>query len=186
MNHDHDIDALQRADVIDSTGDKVGGVGQVYLDDATGEPSFVTVKTGLFGSNESFVPVRGAQVSGEEIRVPYTKDVIKDAPNISEDGHLEPDQEAQIHEYYRSQGDASGLGDAALERDLHHDGDLDRGLNDDLRRERPVGDPGRPVDREPVADHDQLHSDGLDRERGLEREPGRLRRHPGWADEPGR
>src|SRR5437763_4306276 len=40
-----------------SDGDKIGSIGQVYLDNASGEPAWVTVKTGLFGSNESFVPL---------------------------------------------------------------------------------------------------------------------------------
>ena len=35
--------------VIDSNDDKIGKVGQVFLDDETGEPAWVTVKTGMFG-----------------------------------------------------------------------------------------------------------------------------------------
>ena len=34
----------------DADGDKIGNVGQVYLDDSSGEPAWVTVKTGLFGT----------------------------------------------------------------------------------------------------------------------------------------
>ena len=33
-----------------SDGEKLGKVGQVFLDDHTGEPEFATVNTGLFGS----------------------------------------------------------------------------------------------------------------------------------------
>lgn len=47
--------------VLSSAGDKIGGIGQVYLDDATGEPSWVTTKTGLFGTSESFVPLQGGE-----------------------------------------------------------------------------------------------------------------------------
>ena len=40
------IDDLYASDVIDVTGKKIGGVGQVYLDDQTGQPTWVTVKSG--------------------------------------------------------------------------------------------------------------------------------------------
>jgi hypothetical protein len=35
-------------------GDKLGTVGQVYLDNQSDQPAWVTVKTGLFGVRESF------------------------------------------------------------------------------------------------------------------------------------
>ena len=43
---------------VDNDGDKLGKIGNVYLDDRTGEPAWVTVNTGLFGTKESFVPLR--------------------------------------------------------------------------------------------------------------------------------
>ena len=61
-------------------GDKIGSIGQVYLDNDTGQPAWVTVKTGLFGSNESFVPLNQAEQTDDGIRVPYDKDRVKDAP----------------------------------------------------------------------------------------------------------
>lgn len=100
------IEALTRASVIDRDGDKVGGVGQLFLDDATGQPTWVTVSTGLFGSKETFVPLTDAEISGEEIRVPYEKDFIKDAPNMDVDQHLTPEEEQELYRYY-------GVGQAA-------------------------------------------------------------------------
>ncbi len=82
-------------------GDKLGKIGQVFLDDQTGQPEFVTVNTGMFGTNESFVPVADATVDGERLVVPFGKDKVKDAPNISvDDGHISEAQERQIYEYY--------------------------------------------------------------------------------------
>ena len=52
----NDFDRYYGSVVVDSNGDKVGDVGQVYLDDATGRPEWVTVRTGLFGLKETFVP----------------------------------------------------------------------------------------------------------------------------------
>lgn len=100
------IEALTRATVVDRDGDKVGGVGQLFLDDATGQPSWVTVSTGFFGSKETFIPLADAQIAGEEIRVPYEKDFIKDAPNMDVDQHLTPEEEQELYRYY-------GVGEAA-------------------------------------------------------------------------
>jgi len=86
--------------VTDQQGNKIGKVGQVYLDDTTGEPEWLTVSTGLFGTRESFVPLREADYSGNDIVVPLSKDVVKDAPNVENDGHLEPAEEDALYRYY--------------------------------------------------------------------------------------
>ncbi|MGV8847294.1 DUF2382 domain-containing protein [Tessaracoccus sp.] len=101
-----DVERLldSKASVHDSTGDKVGSLGQIYLDDQTGEPSWATVKTGLFGMSESFVSLEGASLRGDDLHVGYTKDQINDAPNIDEDNHLDPAEEDRLYEYYAGQG----------------------------------------------------------------------------------
>ncbi len=88
--------------VVGQDGDKIGKVGQVYLDDQSGEPEWVTVSTGLFGGKESFVPLAQSTLSGDEIRVPYDKSKVKDAPQIDSDsdGHISKDQEAELYSYY--------------------------------------------------------------------------------------
>ncbi|GAB7191623.1 PRC and DUF2382 domain-containing protein [Kineococcus sp. NUM-3379] len=95
-----DVAALYDATVYESDGDKIGSVGTVYLDDATGEPSWVTVKTGLFGTSETFVPLDAARISGTEIRVPYSKAQVKDAPRTETDAELTPQEEERLYEYY--------------------------------------------------------------------------------------
>jgi len=94
------VQTLIGSDVVDSTGDKVGTAGQVYLDDTTGQPAWVTVKTGLFGTSESFVPLAEADDEGGRLRVPYAKSQIKDAPRVDDDGHLTPEQETELYRYY--------------------------------------------------------------------------------------
>ncbi|WP_420174939.1 PRC and DUF2382 domain-containing protein [Luteococcus sp. OSA5] len=93
--------------VVDSEGNKVGDVGQVYLDDATGRPEWVTVRTGLFGMKETFVPLRGENVANGEIHVPYTKDQIKGAPSIDPEGHITEAEEAELYRYYSIEQDLS-------------------------------------------------------------------------------
>jgi uncharacterized protein (TIGR02271 family) len=90
--------------VVTSHGDKVGSLGQVYLDDATGTPSWVTVKSGLFGTSETFVPIDAARLEGSDLVVDYDKATIKDAPRIEADGSLTQDEEQALYQHYGLQG----------------------------------------------------------------------------------
>ena len=87
-------------DVYDESGEKIGSAAEVYLDDETGQPEWVTVRTGLFGTKESFVPIRDADLTDDGVRVPVSKDQVKDAPKIDTDGHLSPQEEQELYRYY--------------------------------------------------------------------------------------
>ncbi|MFD5257975.1 PRC and DUF2382 domain-containing protein [Streptomyces bobili] len=88
--------------VYDGEGHKIGEAKHVFFDDMTGRPEWVTVKTGLFGSSESFVPIRDASMVEDHIEVPYPKDRIKGAPNVDVDsgGHLSESEEHRLYDYY--------------------------------------------------------------------------------------
>jgi sporulation protein YlmC with PRC-barrel domain len=94
------VPSLMGSTVRDNAGEKIGKVGQVYLDDTTGQPEWVTVRTGLFGTKESFVPLAAARVEGDELVVDIAKDRVSDAPKIDEDGHLSEEQETELYQYY--------------------------------------------------------------------------------------
>jgi uncharacterized protein (TIGR02271 family) len=100
MIESQQLDRLPGMDVIGSDGEDIGKVDEVYVDDATGEPSFALVNTGLFGLKSSFVPLDQAALSGENLQVAATKDQVKDAPNMDPDGHLSPDEEDELYRYY--------------------------------------------------------------------------------------
>ena len=97
---DDNYDDLYNSDVVASDGKKIGGVGQVYLDDKTGQPTWVTVKTGLFGTKENFVPLVHADIANGEIKVPYAEEVVKEAPTVDPDRPLDADEEADLYKYY--------------------------------------------------------------------------------------
>jgi uncharacterized protein (TIGR02271 family) len=86
--------------VYDESGAKIGSASEVYLDDETGQPEWVTVRTGLFGTKESFVPIRDADLTDDGIRVHVDKDRVKDAPKIDAEGHLSPEEERELYGYY--------------------------------------------------------------------------------------
>jgi len=86
---------------VDSSGSKIGTVGQVYLDDQTGQPDWITVNTGLFGTKENFAPLAGASFTGDDVVLPFGKDVVKDAPNVNDSSHLDEDEQASLYSYYQ-------------------------------------------------------------------------------------
>lgn len=97
----HDPDTLRGATVRDRDGEKIGTVDELYFDEASDKPEWMTVKTGLFGMKTTFVPVEGARPEGEdELRVPYEKDRVKDAPSIDPDHELSQGEERELYSFY--------------------------------------------------------------------------------------
>jgi uncharacterized protein (TIGR02271 family) len=97
-----DVQQIVGADAYGSDGAKIGTIGQVFLDDQTGEPVFATVNTGLFGMSESFVPMAEATVvESGRVDVGFERDRVKGAPSVSPDGgHLSPEEEQTLYDYY--------------------------------------------------------------------------------------
>lgn len=97
----HNIHDLTNATAYDLNGDKLGHITEVYINDSTGQPDFAQVSHGLFGMRSSIVPLRGHSLVGEELKLAFTKDQIKDAPHISHDEHLSEEDHATIYRHYR-------------------------------------------------------------------------------------
>ncbi|HYP44222.1 MAG TPA: PRC-barrel domain-containing protein, partial [Propionibacteriaceae bacterium] len=163
--------AQGHGDVVTSGGEKIGSIGQIYVDDTTGDPTWVTAKTGLFGTSESFVPLQGANISGSNVQVNYDKATVKDAPRVDADGALSPEEEETLYSYYGLSGGntagrdydndnvttdrdhddtTSGFVGGGVDRDRDNDGDKDGGLID--RAKDKLG--GRDNDRDNDNDRD--------------------------------
>ncbi len=159
-------------------GEKIGSISQIFLDDESGNPEWVTVKTGLFGQAESFVPLSGAEVNGDDIVVPHTKEKIKDAPRVDdENGHLDVSQEQELFHYYgvASVGDDSGrtaghdtttttgtTGTAGVAGTVGHDNDNDNdrdrdGVRDDQVRSAGQDTSGPNTDDAMTRSEERLH-----------------------------
>jgi uncharacterized protein (TIGR02271 family) len=145
------VNQNQLSDVIGATaydrhGDKLGKIGHVYYDDHTDHPKWLTVNTGLFGMNESFVPLDGAELTdGGSVTVAFDKALIKDAPNVSGDGHLSPQDEERLYRHYTLEygtNQDSGTGVTGRDTDTgvtaqhgYRDTEV-RGTQDDVRGTR--------------------------------------------------
>jgi uncharacterized protein (TIGR02271 family) len=87
-------------DLQGSDGEKLGTIEENYLDAETREPEWALVTTGMFGTKQSFVPLRNASASGDGVTVPFEKSTVKDAPKIDPDGQLSEHEEAELYRHY--------------------------------------------------------------------------------------
>jgi uncharacterized protein (TIGR02271 family) len=87
-------------DAVGPDANKLGTIEDIYLDQETGEPEWVALKTGMFGGKLSFAPLSQARQDGDTIVLPYEKDQIKNAPRVEADGALSQEEEAQLYRHY--------------------------------------------------------------------------------------
>jgi len=94
------IEQWEGRTVVDSNGDKIGKVDDIYYDNDTHQPEWASVNTGLFGGRNTIVPLSAASPAGDDIRVPFAKDHVKNAPNVGTDEDLSQDDEATLARHY--------------------------------------------------------------------------------------
>lgn len=124
MIDSNSINDLVGADVRGSDGTKIGTVGQVYVDNDTQAPTWVTIRTGLFGSSETFAPLTDATFDDGVVRVAHEKAFVKDAPRIEADGALTDEEEQSLYSYYGASDTTTAPTGQPLD-----DHDADRGVN---------------------------------------------------------
>jgi len=98
-----DVDAVRSwrgMTMVDRDGDRVGTIEDIYADDQSGQPEWALVNTGLFGTRSTFVPLAQANPAGDDVQVPYQKQLIKDAPGVEADQHLSEAEEQQLWRHY--------------------------------------------------------------------------------------
>jgi uncharacterized protein (TIGR02271 family) len=98
-----DIDTVrgwQGRMLVDRDGSRIGPIDAIYLDDDTGQPEWALVTTGLFGTKASFVPLAQASASGDQVRVPYDQQLVKDAPRVDPDQQLAEAEERRLWRHY--------------------------------------------------------------------------------------
>jgi len=87
-------------EVVDPDGEQIGRLEDVYFDAEADEPRFVTVHTGLFGQNLTFVPTQGATLGQDYLKVDRLKGEVHHAPHIERGGELSLEEEARVFKYY--------------------------------------------------------------------------------------
>jgi uncharacterized protein (TIGR02271 family) len=107
---------------VDPHGDKVGKVGQVYLDDASDQPVWVTVSTGMLGNRQSFAPLYDSAVRSDQLVLAVPRQLVKDAPNVEDDGHLSEAEIDALYQHYAGHLDPSSGSGAGQAGDDGHAG----------------------------------------------------------------
>lgn len=133
------------APVYDENNDKFGDITNIYLDDRSGQPEWITVDPGAT-SGEKFVPIAGSKRMDDGLAVAYSESLIRDAPGIDSDmAHLDADEERRLYEHYSLDYDADdhekvygGRERADEGYEYAHDDDYDRDVDVDTTRDGSV------------------------------------------------
>ena len=91
-------------------GESIGKIADVYESTDGSGGTFATVTTGMFGGGASFFPLDAAELRGDDVVVPYSKDFIKDAPRVENDEELTAPEEQRLFEYYSQAGTGTTTG----------------------------------------------------------------------------
>jgi len=103
MTQTQDVLSYRGQELLDSEGQKIGTIEEIYLDAETNQPEWALVHTGMFGTKQSFVPLASANRRGEGIMVPFDKATVKEAPKVDPDGRLSQREEAELYRHYGMQ-----------------------------------------------------------------------------------
>lgn len=107
--------------VVDRAGEKIGKLGDIYLDEDTDRPEWAAIHIGLFGVRKTLVPLTEARAAGDDVEIPFDKAHVKSAPKVDPKDALSQEEEAKLYEHYgldyaRSESDTGlpqGAGGAA-------------------------------------------------------------------------
>jgi len=92
-----DFEAWAGRDVLGPRGDRLGAVDQIFLDEATGTPEWVLV---TLDDGAAFVPLAGASVQEESIRVEQDAERVQAAPRPEAGETLSVADKKRLYEHY--------------------------------------------------------------------------------------
>jgi uncharacterized protein (TIGR02271 family) len=93
------LSELRGADVYAQDGEKIGSIDEIFYDEETRRPEWIGIGTGFFGTKRVVVPTENAKAGAHGVTVPYSKDQIKDAPDIDAD-EISQETERELYSYY--------------------------------------------------------------------------------------
>jgi sporulation protein YlmC with PRC-barrel domain len=108
-----ELRSLVGHEVVDTEGKSVGYVDLVFLDDQTGTPEWIGVWNGVWETKPRvLVPLRGAELVEDEIRIPHPIDLIRDGPTYEDEDDrglftddtdaigISAEKERRLYQYY--------------------------------------------------------------------------------------
>lgn len=85
---------------VDDTGEQVGMISQIWVDDASGRPAWASVSGPALGAREAVVPLAGAVALGGGVQFRSTREEIVDAPQVADDGRLDLEEKERLCAHY--------------------------------------------------------------------------------------
>lgn len=95
-------DELAGAGVYDQMGEQIGSVKRLYGAGGEGPAGWVgiDVSTGMIGRQLVLVPLARLKQEDGQVRVPYTKQHLLDAPDLDAEDGLSEEEEERLNDYY--------------------------------------------------------------------------------------
>lgn len=94
------IDRMIGADALDASDDRIGEVGQVYVDEASERPTWVSVRLGLLSGAEVLVPLQDAEWDNGALHVAVDRQAAREAPRKEMDEPLTVGEEERLYTHY--------------------------------------------------------------------------------------
>jgi uncharacterized protein YrrD len=94
------IEEWKGQDVVDCDGEKIGKLEDVYFEADSRTAVFGCVKIGMLGRRHLLVPLEGASLSRDHLRVAYHRDQVKDGPQAESGATLESGTEQELARHY--------------------------------------------------------------------------------------
>lgn len=91
------VNPVLDAEVYDSSGERIGKVGQVYLRVDSSQPAWIVVRS---GRSQALVPLQGARMHESGIQVGVSKDDISHAPPLVPRTRLSEEDSVELCEHY--------------------------------------------------------------------------------------
>jgi stress response protein YsnF len=115
MTSDSTLPPVIGATADDRDGNALGTITTVFLDDVTGQPTWVGLTSGQHAAPETgevpvIAPFTGAQTAGDRVRLTVSAADVRSAPTIARPDHLSPAEETTLRAHYEGTAAAGSRG----------------------------------------------------------------------------
>jgi uncharacterized protein YrrD len=86
--------------VTDQHGSGVGRLEDIWVDAHSGDPAWLLIREGRFGSRHKLVPFDSAVETGGKVWVPHERSTIRQAPEIGSEQVLTTELGQQLRHHY--------------------------------------------------------------------------------------
>ena len=94
-----ELTAAQGQTVYAADGDKIGKIEEIFVDEQTGQPEWLALRSGMLGTKRVVVPVASASRYDDGFQVPYSTDQVNGTPDVDSD-EISQETESALYSHY--------------------------------------------------------------------------------------